>query len=756
MTKTRSTKSALISSVVALLLCFTMLLGLTFAWFTDSVTSGRNMIISGNLDVELYYAYPENATTADELNWKKVDADSEIFDDETLWEPGYTQVVYFKAVNAGSLAFYYDFNVNVIREVSGVNQKGESFNLSDFIEVTPIWTTEVEGAVAAGIDYEPPFVVNFFKYTLAKPNHVHNGTLEQGESEIFGMYVQMPEDVDNTANHNGKDVPSIRLGIEVLASQAAVESDSFGSGYDQNAWSEVAGNYEFVDNKIMINSAQELAAFAKDVSASNASKFDGMTVEILEDIDLGGRYWTPITLWNNGAGGKALNLTINGNGKTISNMITHGGESVGFISSSSANLTIKDLTFENADVECGVKYAGVVMGYQYGKVQLNNVKVIDSKVVSTAKYGIGIGGLVGFSVQNDGATLAIDGCKVSGSYIEGYHSIGGFVGITKSSDTAKMSLNNSKSVDNTLVYGSTQQGAYDYGCSLSGYNELAFDGSANEADNFIAKKAASADDVKKTLETTGNIVITEDIAVNDGSLVHTHTSTQDITIDGNGATIESSASSVDAFQWEGGTIPAMSTIFSSADGSTVTVNDLSFTGTMSALMLGHYKNATYNNYNTVLNNVNVIDTKVVSFSAGISPAVCVYGTAVLNNCNIYGTTLSELDTDPMWPVYDIAATNYSDLTVNDSKIGSIYMWNQAKVTVADGSEVETVVIKGNMNTNKPDYCLTIKAGATVGSIDLSNITDKNKINITIEDGATVGKIIANGVEYATITEWQNA
>ena len=216
------------------------------------------------------------------------------------------------------------------------------------------------------------------------------------------------------------------------------------------------------------------------------------------------------------------------------------------------------------------------------------------------------------------------------------------------------------------------------------------------------------------------------------------------------------ASSVGAFQWEGGTIPAMSTIFSSADGSKVTVNDLSFTGTMSALMLGHYQNATYNNYNTVLNNVNVIGAKVVSFSANTAPAVCVYGTATLNNCNIYGTTLSELDTAPMWPVYDLVAVNYTDLTVNDSKIGSLLMWNQAKVTVADGSEVETVIILGNMNTTKPQYCLTIEAGATVGSIDLSNITNKAKINITIEDGATVGKIIANGVEYATIADWQNA
>ncbi len=252
----------------------------------------------------------------------------------------------------------------------------------------------------------------------------------------------------------------------------------------------------------------------------------------------------------------------------------------------------------------------------------------------------------------------------------------------------------------------------------------------------------------------GTYDLTGDVYTIDSAYVHTQKVTEDVTINGNGATINGTATSVDVFQWENGTIPAMSPIFSSADGSKVTVNDLKFTGTMSAIMLGHYQNATYNNYNTEFNNVDVIGTEVVSFSGGVSPAVCVYGTAVLNNCNIYGTTLSKLDTDPMWPVYDVAAVNYTDLTVKNSKIGSLCMWNQAKVTVAAGTEVETIVVRGNMNPTK--YGLTVEAGATVGAIDLSAITNKAKINITIEDGATVGKIIANGVEYATITDWLNA
>ena len=53
MTNSRSTKSALFTSVVAILLCCTMLLGTTFAWFTDTATSSGNRIQAGTLDVDL-------------------------------------------------------------------------------------------------------------------------------------------------------------------------------------------------------------------------------------------------------------------------------------------------------------------------------------------------------------------------------------------------------------------------------------------------------------------------------------------------------------------------------------------------------------------------------------------------------------------------------------------------------------------------------------------------------------------------------
>ena len=118
MTKAKSTKRSLLFSAISLMLCFAMLIGTTYAWFTDSVTSANNIITSGNLDVELYYATEyDGANTA----WQKVDETTKIFKEGALYEPGYTEVVYFKVENKGSLYLSYNMSLNIYRETPGAH-----------------------------------------------------------------------------------------------------------------------------------------------------------------------------------------------------------------------------------------------------------------------------------------------------------------------------------------------------------------------------------------------------------------------------------------------------------------------------------------------------------------------------------------------------------------------------------------------------------------------------------------------------------
>ena len=130
MTKKRSTKRALAMSFISLLLCVSMFVGTTFAWFTDSVTSANNIITSGNLDIEVQY-------TLDGKTWADLEGADDLFQ-IGLWEPGHTEVVALRIKNAGTLALKYVANMNIIKEVIGENKDGGDIVLSEILQVTTI------------------------------------------------------------------------------------------------------------------------------------------------------------------------------------------------------------------------------------------------------------------------------------------------------------------------------------------------------------------------------------------------------------------------------------------------------------------------------------------------------------------------------------------------------------------------------------------------------------------------------------------
>ena len=95
----KTTKRALLSSVLALFLCFTMLIGTTYAWFTDEVTSAGNIIQTGRLKVGFQHtAGTEVPVTTDK--WETVNG--ALFEYEN-WEPGYAVAKHLKVTNEGTL-----------------------------------------------------------------------------------------------------------------------------------------------------------------------------------------------------------------------------------------------------------------------------------------------------------------------------------------------------------------------------------------------------------------------------------------------------------------------------------------------------------------------------------------------------------------------------------------------------------------------------------------------------------------------------
>lgn len=239
--KVGGTKRALLTSVLALVLSLAMLAGSTFAWFTDTASTGVNRIVSGNLDVGLqYWGVGEDG----QKTWLTAENSEELFDKNALWEPGYTQIVYLKVKNNGNLALTYAMQITPVHETVGVNVDGEEFKLSDYIKFGwTAFTVDGDGAPVA-LDREAAQTGVGDGAQLGKTLHRQAADpMKANAEELVALVAWMPENVGNEANYSTVQ-PTIELSLKVLATQATVESDSFNNTYDGDAATD-----EDLDNK---------------------------------------------------------------------------------------------------------------------------------------------------------------------------------------------------------------------------------------------------------------------------------------------------------------------------------------------------------------------------------------------------------------------------------------------------------------------------------------------------------------------------
>ena len=244
------TKKSLLLSVISLLLCFSMLIGTTWAWFTDSVTSGSNVITAGNLDIDVQY-------TLDGKTWADLDGANDLFQ-KGLWEPGHTEVVALKITNKGSLALKYAASMNIINETIGKNKDGGDIVLSDILQVSTLVQQANEvGDIAIMLAYAGENKVAYETTASFKNTNVLKAdqVLLPGDAHYVIVKVDMPETVGNEANHDGKNLPSIEFGINVVATQTSYESDSFGDQYDKDAAFD-----DFADTTILATETKTLVA----------------------------------------------------------------------------------------------------------------------------------------------------------------------------------------------------------------------------------------------------------------------------------------------------------------------------------------------------------------------------------------------------------------------------------------------------------------------------------------------------------------
>lgn len=452
MKRRNATRNALFTSMLSLLLCVSMLVGTTFAWFTDSVVSGNNVIAAGNLDIELEYY--------DGSDWKTVNGATELFTGN-LWEPGHTEVVYLKLSNLGTLALKYHLGINIASETEGTNVAGKTFKLSNHI-----YMGVVENA-------EPTYTTREAAITAAKggangiigAGYTKSGSMvgKTGSDEVtqyLALVVYMPTTVGNEANYmTGTAVPTINLGINLFATQVENENDSFGNDYDKGAaWAgEVTEVPAEVNGVITITSAGELAAFAASVNSGNA--YTGKTIKLGANIDLNDIVWTPIGTTSN-----PFNGNFYGEGYTVSNLFVQGGSWVGLFGYVKNAAHIEGVTIDGAVVS-GNDYVGAVLGGGYlAQNCVKNCTVKNAEITATPYLkadgvtydgGAKAGAVAGYAINGN-----ISGNTAINCVVTAYRDLGGIVGMVSGENRAVNVTGNT--VDTvTLTYLDLNGAAYD-------------------------------------------------------------------------------------------------------------------------------------------------------------------------------------------------------------------------------------------------------------------------------------------------------
>lgn len=220
MHKKKWTKAALAFSACLFVLWWALGTGATLAWFSDH-DEVRNEFQIGLLNLDV--SYKNNIVT----EYTPLEGATKAFNDEALYEPGYTQVVYLKIENNGDVDFNYKVAVTVDKVITGKNAWGEDIYLPKYLRYGVVF--------AESEDELQEEVKNRLEARTHAPNdwgaldtwsEISPYTFEAGENAHYAaLIIYMPEEVGNVANYRGFTEPRVELGITVFAQQADAPMD---------------------------------------------------------------------------------------------------------------------------------------------------------------------------------------------------------------------------------------------------------------------------------------------------------------------------------------------------------------------------------------------------------------------------------------------------------------------------------------------------------------------------------------------------
>ena len=456
MNNRKATKRALLTSVMALVMCVVMLVGTTFAWFTDTASTSVNKIEAGKLDVQMQVQDASGDwIDAKEipLTWVKHENGSS---QELLWEPGASyDLTTFRIANVGNLNLKY----KVI--ISGATGYTKLLDVIDFSGKIVGADNSVTDLARVSMNSTTPIIPDRALAAGKADTITLNGTMQTSANNDY-----MSKTVDN-------------ITIAVYATQATGEYDSTRNTYDQDATYPVTtadllatygnnginmpagveitsrdsqGNVTVTlkDEEAFLYFTQvfdmEAARAARETALANGTvdRYPGETlnyyntwyraygrvhVELACDMDLQNRMVTPFTECR----------TFDGKGHTIKNatVVGDGSNSVGFF----GNFDVTDVKMDNIHVKAdGDQYAGVISGFNSNAI--SEVTVTNSTVTG----GRNTGAIVG-NCYVDLENCVVENCEISGQY-----KVGGLAGYVCRENGNELNIRNN-TLKNVTVKG---------------------------------------------------------------------------------------------------------------------------------------------------------------------------------------------------------------------------------------------------------------------------------------------------------------
>jgi predicted ribosomally synthesized peptide with SipW-like signal peptide len=361
-----------------------MLIGSTFAWFTDSVTSAGNIIKSGKLDVEMYWADGKEApatTTA----WTDASKDPVFKYDK--WEPGYTEVRHIKIENVGTLALKYQLSIIPTGEVS------------DLTDVIDVYYLDPAAAIADRAKLDENKKIGTLTDVLAGMATTASGNLLPEGEHVVTIALKMREDAGN--EYQNKSIGT-SFSVQLLATQLTAEIDSFDNQYDKD--SEFAVEVNTIDELALALKTGGKVKLANDITAASAMEVPAGANVVL-DLNGNTLSCTAIkqrhVLVNNG--------TLVVEGGTIASLGDDGGSAI----VNNGTLTAKDVTLK------GAPFVGID-GIWFPSYAVNNkgtMTLTDSVVIAEHGGVASTGGVV--TLNNVKITAGKDGKTNAAVYTNG-------------------------------------------------------------------------------------------------------------------------------------------------------------------------------------------------------------------------------------------------------------------------------------------------------------------------------------------------